>query len=109
MTLQDLHKFIDENNYSKVFETLADSYDEINDKSTFNQLKKEYKKGMKGIDYEDRLRTFINDLKDILPKNPEETQKAKPEKPSRTINTQNYFENIEKIDKLNIGKKDKDE
>jgi hypothetical protein len=67
---------------------------------------------MKSIDYEDRVRTFVNNLEKILPKDSDTTEDKKiAERGTRIINTQNYFEKTDKIENINFdqSKKDQDE
>jgi hypothetical protein len=77
MTLQELHELIDEERYSEIFQALKPYYEKITDKTIYNGLRKEYMKGMKSIDYEDRVRTFVNNLEKILPKDSDTTEDKK--------------------------------
>jgi membrane-bound lytic murein transglycosylase MltF len=77
MTLQELHELIDEERYSEIFQALEPYYEKITDKTIYNGLRKEYMKGMKSIDYEDRVRTFVNNLEKILPKDSDTTEDKK--------------------------------
>ncbi|WP_027002169.1 CHAT domain-containing protein [Hugenholtzia roseola] len=55
--------WIDEEQYAKVFAELDAIYDSISDKTTYNRLKKEHTRGMKSLDYDDRIKTFVNNIK----------------------------------------------
>lgn len=66
---KQINDWIDENQFSKVFEELYKVYDRMdNEKSIYNQLKKEYKGNFINVHYTDRLRTFVNGLKYKLEK-----------------------------------------
>lgn len=67
MSIDKVNDLIDLEKYAEVFEILEEYYEQMgSDKSTYNRLKKEHKKNAKSLDYEDRLKTFVNDLKKQL-------------------------------------------
>ena len=62
---KQIKKWVETEEYSKVFEELDKIYDSFSssDRVLYNRLKKEHKKGMQSPDYDDRVATFINDVK----------------------------------------------
>lgn len=66
---QQVKDWLDKNELSKVFEALDEIYPKMdNEKSIYNQFKKEFQRNRIGINYEERLAVFINSLKRKLDK-----------------------------------------
>ncbi len=60
---EKIAKWLEFEEYSNIFEELDKIYEKISEKTTFNQLRKEHEKNKKSLDYDDRMKTFVNTLK----------------------------------------------
>lgn len=60
MTLEELKSLIDKRNFTQLFEILDKVYEDLPSKNTYSRLKKEFVNDKMSLDYEDRLKTYVN-------------------------------------------------